>query len=232
MKRFFAMMLMMLAMPVVASGTILFQENFDGVGAGTGLDSLGWTNGAWTVSANTIDSGNSATVGGGGNTEHAIGHTLGAGEHFQIDVVHYGPGGAAYFGAVNAAGNRIFWNHFNAWAGGAIEFQSEAPPGVTNEQQFDFGLQEPRTTRLEIFETTAKLSFDPDGGGGFINMFELQPGREFGLGDLDKIQLFSTSASPGAAFWDSIVVQVIPEPASMGLLAMGALAMLRRRRAM
>jgi hypothetical protein len=228
MRNLLTAMLVALAMPMVASGTVLLDEDFDGVGVGTSLDALGFEAGTgYTVSGTTIDSGNSA-AGGGDEAAFVFNHTLSGGQHYQIDATFHGVGGPSYFWAQNAAGNTIFMNHFQAWGPNWIEFQSQAPAGVNNTQQLGFPNPDPRTWRLEIFEDTSIFYIDPDGSGGWAFVAPMLPGEEFGFTDLERIRM----TGGGGTFYDSILVQVIPEPASMGLIAMGALAMLRRRRAM
>lgn len=226
MKTLLGMMLMVMALPMVASAEVLLDQNFDGAAAGANLETLGWSATGYTVSSTAIDSGNS-TEGGGDAAEYLFNHTLGSGAHYQIDAVVHGVGGPAYFWAENAAGDTIFLNHYQAW-GNAIEFQSQAPAGVTNTQRIGPADPNPRTVRLEIYENNATLSYDPDSDGNFAGSYSLSDnaGEQFGFSDLKLIKM----SGGGGTFYDSISVQVIPEPSSIVLLVLGSLIMLQRRR--
>lgn len=230
MRYWVTLMLVMMAMPMVASGMVLLDEDFDGVPAGTSLDDLGFEPSGFVTSRTTIDQGNSVD-GDGGEVVYNFNHTLsGSNQFYRIDVTVFGPSGQGppYFWARNSTGvENIFFNHYVSW-GDVIELQSQHPTLQNAQEICCTGGGQPRTTRLEIYQDDATLFFDPDGSGGFLNQISLSdtPGNAFGFTDLANIRM---NGANGASY-DSILVQVIPEPASMGLIAMGTLAMLRRRR--
>ena len=208
MRTLLGITLFVLALPMVASATVLLDEDFDGVPAGTNLEDLGWNGTGYTVSPTSIDVGHS-TMGAAPAAEYLFNHTIGGpGEYYQIDAVVQGISGPAYFWAENADGHTIFFNHYQAW-GNAVEFQTQAPPGITNAQRIEPGPgnPDPRSVRLEIYQDDAKLSYDPDGAGGFNQSATLSdiPGEAFGFTDLKLIKM----SGGGGAFYDSIKVQVV-----------------------
>ena len=231
MRTLLGTMFVVMALPMAASGVVLMDQNFDGVTAGTNLEDLGWNATDYTVSSNTIDNGNSAS-GSGSEAVYELNHTLSnpQNQHYQVDAVVHSTGSAAYFWVQNAAGNNIFFNHAQKW-GNAMEFQTQAPPGVTNTQRIGVASADPRIVRLEIFQDDVKFSFDPDDNGNFTGSFSLSENanEQFGFSDIKLLKL-QPHGDSSSTFYDSISVQVIPEPSSIVLLVLGSLIMLQRRR--
>ena len=233
MKRFLTLtLLVMLAMPMAAAGTIkLLDEDFDGT---PGTPVAGWSEAAWLREATTIDSGNSYVSLNSGPNEFVFNHTLsapGENQYYQIDVVMEGRGGdAAYFNMIGADGRTVSVVNSTKWPD-EIEFQSAGGPGP-NWQWLDptnLAAPGPQTIRLNTYADRTELLFNPP-GGDWDQAFSVPGGTTtWGLTDLQRISL-SVHGSGGNSNWDSIVVSVVPEPASMALLTLGGLTMLRRRR--
>lgn len=80
-------------------------------------------------------------------------------------------------------------------------------------------------TKLTVLIKTDTIEF-------YVNdVLDTTKSRKTGL-TYDSIVIGSGLNSTGADVWfDDLVVEVVPEPATLGLLALGGLAMLRRRRA-
>ena len=91
-----------------------------------------------------------------------------------------------------------------------IEFQSQAPPGVSNTQQIAAANENPRTIRLDIYPDDANFYYDPDGNGRFSRSFSLSndPAEQFGFTDLNLMK-FSASGKTANTWYDSIMVEVV-----------------------
>ena len=231
------------------SYAMLFEENFDSMPAGTDLADLGWTqvfsqsDVDGVVDARTIDVQNSSTI---GNNFLAMykkalpggSRTLGTDEHFLLtaimdidDISNAGRfAGIIAYNADVAPGNEN--------SGIYAEVSSNDGSGASNQQiQLGSGLSIlfdrkdvpllqtdlPMKLEVEIHPSETFLHYTPNGGLPVT----VAPDIQAGMNKIDEVRIQWQING----YIDSIDLQVIPEPASLALLSLGGLLMLRRRRA-
>jgi hypothetical protein len=193
------------------------------------------------ITATTIDVGNSlGKTTGGDDGYHRIlpggMHTLEADTWFEASaVLHVGTAsGVVYFsvgappGNIWAEGTRVGWNSSN----GTLEVVClDQGSGVCNSGAnnqlgpIPAALNNIMHARLEVHTDHARLHYSLDGGNNWIDTGVL-PGGQSGA---DRMALKLHTGHPDVNI-DTVSLKVVPEPASLALLSLGGLAMLRRRR--
>jgi hypothetical protein len=209
-----------------AGATTLFWEDFEGT-VGNDISTLGWTDGdtgGANISATVIDSGKSAIAAGVSSAplyrqNLAVAHTLGLGEYYVYTGVLEATGDDAYVYMVPSAGTFVYVrldddnNLFLGTESGAEEVSAN-----TGVSKIYFKMTtDAASTTLEYGATSALGSLLTDANSG-IGSFSSTWLRVGGF-----------NGSTGAAM-DSLKLDVVPEPATVALLAVGGLAGLLRRR--
>ncbi len=217
-----AVAVVVVVMAAPAHAVLLFEETFDGT-VGANVETTGnWveTSGeTMTITDVVIDDGNSADGDPGGAwTNHVnstlINHTLAANEpgfrYTWTNADHDGDGiYAALYGRPTGSGQ--------VWY---VQYQ---PSGL------DFNGPGGALIYEEPIQANSKFRVETSVAGGtslWVNGVHKFTDPSFGFDHVDHIAITNEGM-----YWDSIKLEIIPEPSTMGLLAIGGmLTMLRRRR--
>ncbi len=233
---------LLVAAPAFGAGTLLYQQDFEQpVGTLATDASVGLTHilagDTGVISATVIDSGNSLGKGGGVDDTYAAllpsTTTLLAGETLQLDAVLQiadDSHGLPYITIGDVAGH--------TWAGGTrvgfdtnggLEVACLGPtcnnwPGSAETTYLGNGGTLRMSLLVKTDETTLHYSLD----GAPTATFGPFP---YGQSSTDQVVMKLHTVNPDV-FIDSVSLMLlpIPEPASLALLGLGGLALLRRRR--
>ena len=244
MKKLIATLALVLLFTASAqAATIVVDENFDSAAEQVNVDTLlGWTNigpAGEDFEFRTTQSGegDGGTIGiekkksGGnwGSYSYDVSHTLGAGESYRfeayLECMDVWTGTSNLLRLYNAAGDRTqFYYDTNAELDWAI--YTAGGSKVHNDDVFSSSTK--IRVAWDISPTSITAWYDLTGGTSWT---KLGTDSSVGLGDIKSMNVqFYTAQTASKVRADSLSLTVIPEPATMGLLIMGALALLRRRR--
>ena len=219
-------LLAILGVSSVASAA-LFVDDFEGYAAGSALHGQGgwkgWDNtpGAGAPASNVQASSGaiSAEIAGGADLVHEFGL---AGGVLEMSVMQYIPSGST--------GNSFFLllNTYND--GGpydwSVQLNCDLAGGVITS---DFGAG---ATANIVYDQWVKVKFDIDLDGNTIDeyyngtLLATHQWDDTGNATLGCIDLFANNAS--AIYYDDVTI--VPEPATLSLLCLGGLALIRRRK--
>jgi hypothetical protein len=224
MKNLAIMLVAVVVMAAPAHAVLLWEENFDGTVGDSIVSTGNWvsTDSAILINATTVDAGNSGAEPAGGAWANAfstvIDHTLAPDEPgFRYSWVMADPDGHSGYQALYAratSGNANSW-YMQYTAGGSQNIMLNAPNGDI--------LWE------DASPPNAKVVVETSVAGGT----SLWVNGDFKIHDpaigLDHVHNIVVTMEGG--YFDSMKLEIIPEPSTIGLLAIGGmLTMLRRRR--
>lgn len=225
MKTWTAVAVVMMA---AAGAMAAYSENFDGYVTGSQLHGQGgwkgWDNDpTWTAPTSasySVSPVNSAEIGGNGDLVHEFNATGGAWQFTTMQFIPNGSTGQNFF---------LLLNEYND--GGPYDWSVQLNYNLDTGQVIsDFG----GGVSLPIkYGQWAELKFDIDLDANTVdeyydgNWLATHEWDDDGSNTFGAIDLFGNGASP--IYYDNI--NLVPEPATLSLVAMGGLgALLRRRR--
>ena len=210
----------------------IFRENFDSYAAGSQMHGQGgwkgWDNspsaGALVSSAFAFSSPNSVAIAGDSDLVHEFtGLTSG---RYEVSAMQYIPSGATattYF---------ILLNTYND--GGPYDWSVQLQFNLDTDTLDDLFALDPKPTlpvvRDQWVKIAADIDLDADTVKVYYNNTFLAPAHVWKTGtssvsEIKAIDLYAGSSAATMAYYDDIVIRVIPEPSVLCLLGTGLLAL-------
>lgn len=207
----------------------VWSDNFDSYANGTQLHGLngwvGWDNsagaGALVSNVQSASPSNSVDISGGSDlVQQFTGATNG---FWTFSGKVYIPGnftGSSYFIMLNTYNHNgpYDWSvqtHFDSATGLAVDDYTGNSVAYVTDQWLDFSVD------IDLDNDTREMKLD----GNSLGVTAWKTGANSAV-NIGAIDLFANGAS--AVYYDDL--QLVPEPATMSVLALGALALVRRRR--